>query len=235
MSNKNLPPSSVPTSPNSNKPKLGNYFVSRKIPTEPIETNSSNYVTEIIVDSACDSTTHGIPHFFKRKNWILRIMWAVCFFISTGICFYMIAQTILTYLEYDTVTRAQRIYQVSAEFPTVSICNINPFVTNASYEYVKTVLVRNGMINPFAPEAIFNYIFDDTLQNFKFTAMINAFTGNMNDSVRKTFGYDFKDMLLSCTFNLKNCTENDFDWYYDLYYGNCFKFNSGKNLNIFYT
>ena len=27
------------------------------------------------------------------------------------------------------------------------------------------------------------------------------------------------------------CSANDFEWYYDPYYGNCFRFNSGKNAS----
>ena len=32
-------------------------------------------------------------------------------------------------------------------------------------------------------------------------------------------------MLITCVFNLRSCNTSDFVWFYDLMYGNCYKFN----------
>ena len=35
--------------------------------------------------------------------------------------------------------------------------------------------------------------------------------------------------MLDCTFGMGSCSASDFEWYYELLYGNCYKFNSGKD------
>lgn len=53
---------------------------------------------------------------------------------------------------------------------------------------------------------------------------------NFSDDVRKSFGHSFDQMFLECTFGPTNCTEKDFDWFYSYKYGNCFRFNTGRNM-----
>jgi hypothetical protein len=38
-------------------------------------------------------------------------------------------------------------------------------------------------------------------------------------------------MLISCLYNFKACNSDDFEWFYDTVYGNCYKFNSAKQTN----
>lgn len=189
---------------------------------------SLKIIGDIIVDSALDSTMHGIPHFFRRHHLVNRIFWAVCFLASAGVCSWLIAQTITDFLDFDTVTKTQSVHLVTTEFPTVSICNVNAYMTNTSYEFVKSVLVSNGLMNPVAPpEATFRFFLEDTLKLLRFVTGMNAFS-SLSNATRRSFGYRLEDMLLSCTYNLNPCTANDFEWYYDINFGNCYKFNGGN-------
>ena len=52
---------------------------------------------------------------------------------------------------------------------------------------------------------------------------------NFTDLDKKSLGQDLKDSLLGCAFNLDKCSSNDFSWYYDAFFGNCYSFNSGFN------
>ena len=49
-----------------------------------------------------------------------------------------------------------------------------------------------------------------------------------NDTTRISFGTWIDDLLIECQFNMKRCSKNDFEWFYDGYYGLCFKFNANK-------
>jgi hypothetical protein len=49
------------------------------------------------------------------------------------------------------------------------------------------------------------------------------------DSIRKELGFSLDEMLVECQFNKNLCSSNDFEWYFDFHYGNCFKFNTGIN------
>ncbi|XP_071794566.1 acid-sensing ion channel 1-like [Asterias amurensis] len=45
---------------------------------------------------------------------------------------------------------------------------------------------------------------------------------------RHTTGHELDTMLLSCTFNAKHCSPENFTMFYNYRYGNCFTFNSGR-------
>lgn len=198
---------------------------------KPPPTRNLNYIKEIIISSADDSTTHGIDHYFKREHPFIRFVWATCFLVSAAFCFYMIAMSIVSYLNYETVTKAQQISELTVDFPAVSFCNLNPYLTNSSWDYVEKILVENGFISALAPKASFKNFFNDYLQIFRFLVGINSLKPNLTDEFRKTLGFDLNETLLSCTYNMAFCSAADFEWYYDLIYGNCYKFNTGKFRN----
>jgi hypothetical protein len=46
----------------------------------------------------------------------------------------------------------------------------------------------------------------------------------------------YDELFFSCTFNLGQCSQADFKWYFDNAYGSCFKFNyGGQNSTQFVT
>jgi phage shock protein PspC (stress-responsive transcriptional regulator) len=202
----------------------------KEFPTEPkpVPTRNNNYIKEIIISAADESTTHGIDHFFKREHPFIRIVWAVCFFASAAVCFYMITISIMNYLDYETVTKAEQVKEQTVDFPTVSICNLNPYLTNKSWEYVQSILVQNGLMNSSGPnEEFMSYLYTD-IQFFRFLVGVNAIGSNLTHDYLKSFGYSIHDTILSCEYNVNYCSfEDDFIWYYDFMYGNCFRFNSG--------
>lgn len=53
---------------------------------------------------------------------------------------------------------------------------------------------------------------------------------DINDYQREILSYSIDDMLLGCRFNNKKCTKDDFEHIFTFTYGNCYKFNSGKNF-----
>lgn len=114
-------------------------------PTERIERSKKSEIKEIIYESATDSTTHSIPHMFKRKNRFLKAFWLVCFLCATGVCSWMISLSITDYFNYETVSKTETIVEIPSKFPTVSICNMNAFMTNFSLQFIQDILTENGL------------------------------------------------------------------------------------------
>ena len=207
-------------------------IIPKEFLSEPklVPTSNNNYIKEIIVSAADESTTHGIDHFFKREHPFIRLVWAVCFFVSAAVCFYMITISIMSYLDYETVTKAEQVNEQTVDFPTVTICNVNPYLTNKSWEYVECVLVENKLINKSTPTNDFKYFWSNNIEFYRFLIgiYINNFRSNLTDDYLKSFGYGINETILSCTYNMDLCSlENDFIWYYDFMYGNCYRYNSG--------
>ena len=44
------------------------------------------------------------------------------------------------------------------------------------------------------------------------------------------YGFYISQILLACEFQGQKCSYEDFYWYYDYHYGNCFRFNGGSDL-----
>jgi hypothetical protein len=56
---------------------------------------------------------------------------------------------------------------------------------------------------------------------------------NLTDEKKRAYGNELKDMLIKCEFGGGQlCTADDFDWFYDFYMGNCYKFNANGRLEI---
>ena len=54
---------------------------------------------------------------------------------------------------------------------------------------------------------------------------------NFSASEYTLYSHTIDEMLVNCRFNNIPCTQNDFEAYYSMGAGNCYKFNSGKYLN----
>lgn len=185
----------------------------------------------IIHKSFLDSTIHGSKRIFKNNSLFLRIMW-ICFFLaSSTLCTYVIALTLIDYFEFDTVSKTERVHMITTEFPAVTICNTNPFLTNESEKYIDELLKENQIPDINDDEFENNSIDGPISRFYRLFLGMNALDPNRTDAFRRSLGQDISDMLFSCTYNLRRCSAEDFSWYFDIYYGNCFTFNSGK-VNI---
>lgn len=187
------------------------------------------YIKDIIIEATFDTTTHGIDHIFKRHHPFIRFVWTVCFLASIGVCAYMITISIMNFFEYETVTKSEQIYLVSTDFPAVTICNVNPFMTNVSVDFFKSIIKQTSVVTGINYDSFFDKMSAADLALFWYLSGTNALNPNLTDTFRKSLGYQIDDILYSCMYNLKKCTADDFVWFYDIMYGNCFTFNSGRN------
>lgn len=110
--------------------------------------NKREQIKEIVYESATGSTAHSIPHIFKRENRFLKFFWLLCLLAATGVCAWMVSLTIADYLTFETVSKTESVLEIPSTFPTVSFCNINPFVTNYSFSFVQDLLTKNGLYFP---------------------------------------------------------------------------------------
>lgn len=184
---------------------------------------------EVIHISASESTTHGLDRIFKRKNPLIKLFWLSCFMLSAAACLYMIVLNITSYLNYDTVTRAQQIFLSSAEFPAVTVCNLNAFSSNKSIDFIEKLLVDNKIVSDYSSNESLGNVLADKLLIYKYLTSANALEPNLTDEFRKSLGYELKDMLITCLYNLSPCSADDFVWFHDIVFGNCYVFNGGMN------
>ena len=148
----------------------------------------------------------------------------------------MIIMSIIEYLKFDAITQIDIRQDYPTIFPTIVICSINPLTTNYSQEYAKNILLSYGIddiINSSKLATIqpsnLNQVYANIYQA-QSIVLLNAKSDNLKNENKKKLGFPLDDMLIRCWFNSQDCSAADFEWFYDYTYGNCYKFNSGKNF-----
>lgn len=171
---------------------------------------------EVIRDCCSESTAHGIPLVFKRQEVSLKIFWLICTLASAGVCGWLVANSIMDFFTYDTVTKSQLVFETPAIFPTVSFCSHNMFMTEKGFAYVeKTWEELTGVpIDWILP----HYLQKD-FDILKYFIGANLFERNSTDEKRKEMSLQINDMLFTCNFNNLYCDADDFYYYYDPYFG----------------
>jgi hypothetical protein len=147
----------------------------------------------------------GSVNIIKSRFNIVKIAWAMCVLGSFALCAYSIVSLIGSFLNYDTTTNIEIENLNKIPFPIISICNINPFSTSYATQY-------------------FENIFNSTELNFNNIYVAKQIPLILNQSQRLMFGASLNEIILSCSFKGIQCNlTEDFSYYWDLNYGNCFR------------
>ena len=174
------------------------------------------------------TTCHGLPNIFKTQSLIIRIIWIICDLSSILYCIYLIYGNIKSYLSFEFMTNIDIIYEIPTNFPAISFCILNPLkpnLNNSITKYLNRFLVNLSYLN--MPNLIQS---DDDLAYY-YTFMLRSLfiSDYFTDKFRQDLGISLSDSLISCRFQLNTCTADDFEWFWDFFYGNCFKFNGNSS------
>ncbi len=170
------------------------------------------------------STTHGISSIARNKYKILKLFWVLCLITATVICAILLFQSLVEYYKYGVNTNIDVVKDLDAYFPTISICNLNPFNTtnveinkelsdllNSEFNYQSGLLQTVPALNV------------KSIQKF-----LKSYVSKKNDSEKFKYGHTFDGMLMDCLFSTAPCHiyhDLSFKWFYNFEYGNCYKFN----------
>lgn len=176
-----------------------------------------------------ETTSHGFSHVTSARHLSMKIIWLICMLVSMSLCSVMIVRSSLDFGEYEVKTKIRQVIENEIDFPMLTICNLNPLVTDQAqrfiYDYFRQNLDKN----------LANITDKDMADNENIEWLLyTTYHPQFNDTLRKSFGYEMKQLIYSCRFNNKrlnvdDCVESDFKWFYHSVYGNCFKLNSGSD------
>ena len=179
-------------------------------------------VSNVVIQCFQDSTLHALPKLGKSyNNFILKIIWVLCLIACVGYCFYSCVTTFQNYYTYPSSTKITIIQELPTQFPAISLCNIK--ILNRSNPRTREYLNRNSEVK----EA-------DTLYRVRF-----AFANDKNLTIddRRELGFKIENMLVPdipeffCYFNNDFCFSDDFTYFYNPAFGNCYSFNIGYFTN----
>ena len=185
-------------------------------------------VAEALLDRARNTTAHGIPNMIRAKSLkIVRFMWLIFTLTSWSYLGFVVYSFVSTFVKYEVDTKISVAYESESTFPAIDICNLNRFDGNKIRNYIEGILFyKNISVNQSA--SLREYVDEANRQ-------INAFYEDLiQDQQYDMFsdGFRLKDMLISCEYQGKRCSESDFYLYHDFNYGNCFRFNGGDEIQV---
>lgn len=204
--------------------------LSSKVNLDGSSTGASKrrFILDIVLSTCQETTTHGIIPIINRDHIVIRLLWVVCLVASSVMCALVISISITSYFDYETVTKTEKVNLISTDFPAVTICNVSPFTTNVSAEFVQELLVKSFLINSsYTTQQTFSRMTADNLLVFRYFVNTNALDSNRSDQFRQSLGHNMSQLVFSCSYNFQKCTTDNWVWFYDVVYGNCYTFNSG--------
>ena len=152
-----------------------------------------------------DSTIHGLAHIIKSGNYILLVIWLICFLGCVTGCIIFIVDCFTAYYSYGVVVTISRVQELPAPFPAITICNVNAYNEKNSLNYMVSKLsvaecFRNhtdnltSCLQNYIPE---NFVYNNYLIYLDLMKTIIA-ADNLTDADREALGYSLdNDMLVS--------------------------------------
>ena len=230
------------------KPKPKVFLATNPPPPTPV--NEANF--QIGQSDVLDSTAHVVKKrpllseikirnetvdvllkIFHTPHFTLKLYLFLFVVTSSSLAAYMVIETILNYLAYEVSTTSRTVFETPTLFPRVTICNANMFTSEASLQLLKmanTIVQSDLSVFDAQKMALLDLATTyDFIRSIILVGVGMASSKNFTDEQRQQLGHDFKDILLSCTFNYQPCSVADFIWTFDPTYGNCYVFNSGFN------
>jgi hypothetical protein len=207
-----------------------------KIPDSHVfKIKTRTLIKNLTKETIGNEASQAVIRIFDTKYLGLKLFWLLCLLGSSSLCFYLVAQTFMTYLSYPVYTTTSIVHEVPSLFPKITICNSAFAITEYAYEQVKEI---NGQVSSsisiFNKSQISNLPYNDAfaiLWNMSdiFQTRINS--ASFSNLERQKLVHALQDVLVNCQYNGETCTVNDFIWKWDPLYGNCYVFNSGYNIN----
>ncbi|RMZ98490.1 amiloride-sensitive sodium channel subunit delta, partial [Brachionus plicatilis] len=157
----------------------------------------------------------SINYYLKVLNEICLNTWAtkhLSVLGSASYCIFNLALILENYFDYNITNERM----ASIQFPTVSFCNKNPL--NLQKTQSKTLHYLD-LIQAFNLAKVYNNTFS-LMKETNFIISIDIID----------YSFDLDEMLINCELNGITCNKNDFEHFMLPEFGNCYKFNSGKNL-----
>lgn len=194
----------------------------------PTETSTYQKLKVMIKEIGLNSSTHGIPNIIRTSRFEIKILWSTFLLLLTCICAYLVLENIRTYLEYGVTTKVLFTKKHEIDFPTISICNSNPFATPFSVDFVADYIGNLTGI-PLKNQTKFDYANKILMKEPYLKPIILLQAESLDTNVKQKFGFSLKDLIIKCKYIHQDCIDWGFYWNWDFSLGNCYSFNHATN------
>ena len=133
---------------------------------------------------------------------------------SAAACSLLVIKSVNEYLHYEVTTTSRVLTEHQSNIPVITICNFNPFTT----DYAASLFAQANLTN-------------SNMNMWQLDTYWKNTTGSFLSIDQKTQMSSLSDIFISCTFGHQKCSLNSFQFIYHPSYYNCYRFNSGVDVN----
>ena len=91
------------------------------------------------------TTTHGLSLIFSNRPNYMKILWSILFIISNVGCVYFVIIYFIKYFQYKKNINLEILNDIPANFPAVTVCNLNPFYLPRASNYITSILQKQNL------------------------------------------------------------------------------------------
>ena len=192
-----------------------------------------------------NSSIYPLSQMVRTKSTLRKIWWTSVLIFGISGSVYQITIFFHQYLQYPVIVNLKVENKISLDFPAVTVCNLNrmknDFVTCMQHNLPFNVCSSSESDSPQPPTSSVGMS-----ERQSSASCSKQFSGKRDKNIeemtifltkymalsyedRNISGYDKQELIPYCFFNGMACKEEDFSYFQNLHYGNCFTFNKKKN------
>jgi len=173
------------------------------------------------------SDLHGLKHIAGDGGSLRRLIWAVFTLIALGVFLHQAILTVISFFEWNHVTKVDINYATELDFPAITVCNFNKYRESAFTERdIKNVGTHLGIIdedhNLINPR-LYTEEFRQKLAAVNWTLQDIDEDYDMVEFTNRT-GHQLDEMIIECSWRDEPCNYQDFHHVFS-HLGNCYTFN----------
>jgi hypothetical protein len=161
---------------------------------------------------------------FVYNSKPIKLVWTCLFLILACLTGYLVVQNLLNYYHYEVVTQVNVVSVRPIEFPTVTLCNLNPFTS----KYAENLVQYVSLVNYGQDLTSLNVSYEQAMYFLpNITELTKMYVAQSNYTLdeRKLLGNSIESFL-SAKFSGERLTLKNLNYYYSYDYGLCLQFNS---------
>ncbi|XP_064625139.1 FMRFamide-activated amiloride-sensitive sodium channel-like [Lineus longissimus] len=183
-------------------------------------------LAEATLHLASSTSLHGPSHVIAKKSLYGKLLWMAVMLTAFGMLIWQFTTMINKFYTYPVSTSTAMENNPHLYFPAVTFCNVNPVrrsMMDRLSEGMQGIMQTSNKRPPDINGADFNAPKADMQTQSDFYQLYSL----IPPSEKKEVGHQLDYMLVDCMWNGRQCSGENFTWFTNWKYGNCFTFNQG--------
>ena len=162
----------------------------------------------------------ALGNILRARHFLLSLLWTCLLIVSASVCTWLIVGTFQQYYSKQVSTTTRYVSDSRVAFPTVLVCNMNPFVSDYALNLLRAANVAFSTLTGFGT-INGNYVIYSQLEGYLLAQ--RGFYMTMDEKRQLS---DIDQFLLDCRFGNVPCSSHDFEFIFHPSLFPCYRFNT---------